>query len=149
MWYIGNLAGFGSQQAAYIGFVCGLFHTHECLMYSGVSNDEHSDKWTISVEWTNCLPPTDRSIYTFRMFLHVPPRYGQPLTSRQQTNLPREFLWPHKSTSKNEQAEPHPDNCMFCVYICAHVRRTTKKVTFCSSSSKEVVYQLLCLCMLN
>ena len=47
-------------------------------MYSGTSDNGHSEKWTTSVERTNCLPPTNCNIHS------VPSEIGT--TSVERTN---------------------------------------------------------------
>ena len=42
---------------------------HAKYSYSGTSDNGHSEKWTTSIEWTNCLPPTNRSMHSVHIYL--------------------------------------------------------------------------------
>ena len=65
--------------------------------YSGTSNNGRSEKQTTSVEWTNCLPPSDHSILSVHFYLWdtdnlnlCPPDSGQtscPVKSCGHTNI--------------------------------------------------------------
>ena len=41
---------------------CIIHHKSPTVVYSGTSDNGHSEKQTTSVEQTNCLPPTDSNI---------------------------------------------------------------------------------------
>ena len=35
----------------------GVLDVHATLLYSGTSDDGHSEEWTNSLQWTNCFAP--------------------------------------------------------------------------------------------
>ena len=46
-------------------------------VYSGTSDNIHSEEWTTSLQWTHCSPPA----YILSIHLYIPPKKGQPLNN--------------------------------------------------------------------
>ena len=60
-------------------------HGCACVIYSGTSDNEHSDEQTTSHQWTNSVPPADNSMQSIHS---RPPTKGhlQPLNNGQKSS---------------------------------------------------------------